>query len=235
MSTINLTARQFAELMRPVVPHAAGDRLLPILSTVLIETDGKWLSAMATDRYTLGIQRIEKRATDDDPATEWPEFKALVPLRSVKALLALFKPSRNAVLADMSLTVEDDKLVVEGAGGFDLFASSRFTYFLETGEYPNLRKAILGALASTSAAAPGTAYDFAPSRLARFAGLRTLRMAYGGRGAVVTDDDGFLGAVMPRRAEGIEREDWTDFLAEKPEPKKATPRKRTTKAKASVA
>lgn len=92
---ITITACELRDLVSPVLPLASKDSMLPILNAVLIETDGKWLSASATDRFRLGIKRIEKRPTEDDPTTEWAPFRAVVPLPALRSLLSVFKPSRH--------------------------------------------------------------------------------------------------------------------------------------------
>lgn len=244
MSTINLRAEQFADLVRPVIPLADATGMMPVLNAVLIEAEGKWLSATATDRFRVGIKRIEKFATDDDPTTEWPEFRALVPLRAVRALLTTFKPQRRSLLTSLSMTVEDDgrRLVTEGVGTFDLFDSSRITHHLEIGEYPAVRSLIRDALAHP---VEDRAREFGvnPNFMADFkaTGSRGLRIVTGApRGGmpgpiVVTDDDGFIGALMPTSAIGEKAEDWTDFLAPKPEPVAKTASAKRAVKKASAA
>lgn len=242
MTTINLTASEFAALIRPVLPLAGDDMMLPVLNAVLIETDSKWLSATATDRFRLGIKRIEKRPTEDDEAADWPEFRALIPLRAVRSLLAMFKASRG-YNPSMSLTIEGDKLIAEGTGGFSLFDASRFTHQLENGEYPKVRGIFRECLAVKPEDRRGD-FGINPSFMADFkaTGATTLRVMGGsgevgsGAGIVITDDDGFIGLLMPRRlvnAGGFE--DWTDFLAVKPKPVAKPARKKPAAKKATAA
>lgn len=234
-TTLNLTARELAAVVNPVLPMAGKDDALPVINAVLIETDGKWLYAMSTDRFRIGIKRIAKRPTDDDLTTEWPAFRALIPLRSVRSLLSMFKPTRS-MNPELSLTIDGDNLIAEGAGGFDLFDSSRFTYALTPGEFPDLRALVRKA--TEGADERGHEAGINPTFLADFkaCGSSTLRVTFGapGRPILLADDEGFIGLLMPRRLVGGEAEDWTDFLAERPA-KKATakkaaaPRKRTTR------
>jgi DNA polymerase III sliding clamp (beta) subunit (PCNA family) len=234
MTTLNLTARELAAVVAPVLPMAGRDGDLPVINAVLIETDGKWLVAMSTDRFRIGIKRIEKRPTDDDPATEWPEFRALIPLRSVRSLLSMFKPTRS-MNPELSLTVEGDNLIAEGAGGFDLFDASRFTYALQPGQFPDLRALVRNASEGVDERAHEAGIN--PIFMADFkaCGNAVLRIAFGapGRPIVLTDDEGFIGLLMPRKLVSGEAEDWSDFLAEKPvekaPAKKAAPRKRAAK------
>lgn len=240
MTAIVLGADRLAELVTPIIPLAGRDDYMPVINAVLIESDGKWLSASATDRFRIGIKRIEKYATDDDPATEWPQFRALVPLRSIKAILAMHKPRRGALPPDLTLTVADNSLTVEAVGAFDLFDSARFTYTLQAGDFPAVRSLIRDALAKP-ADERATDFGINPDFMADFKAVgRTLRVvtgptrANGDKGPLIlTDNNGFIGVLTPRRIVEAS-EDWTDFLAEKPEPKKAPARKRTAK-KASAA
>ena len=229
MTALTLTAREFRTLVEPVLPLAGRDDQLPVLCALLIEADGKWLSASATDRFRVGIKRIEKRATDDDPTTEWPEFKALIPTRAVRSLLTTFKPRRGTLDPTLTFKVDGNKMTADAVGLFDLFDSGRFVHTLLMAEYPDVRAIIQKAIdkpveerVSHVALNPTFLADF------KATGNQTLRFLIGAARSpvMVTDDDGFIGAIMPRR-EDQEREDWSDFLAPKakPEPKKRAARK----------
>lgn len=238
MTTLTIDAKQFRALVSPVLPMACKDDMLPSICAVLIETDGKWLSATATDRFRAGIQRIEKRATDDDPTTEWPEFRALIPVRSVKSLLAMFKPSRGASSTTITLTIETDessipRLTAEAVGLFDLFDSGRFTHtLLEADAFPAVRKVFKDALDTPDDARASTV-GVNPSFMADFkaAGGDTLRVLLGSptKPLTVTNDEGFIGLLMPRSliasSGDVREENWADFFAEKSQPKKRTSRK----------
>lgn len=237
--TLTIDAKEFRALVSPVLPMASKDDMLPSICAVLIETDGKWLSATATDRFRAGIKRIEKRATDDDPTTEWPEFRALVPTRAVRSLLSMFKPSRGTTQpATITMTVAVDEhgclsLTAEAVGLFDLFDSGRFTHHLpDAAQFPLVRKVFKEAL-DTPEDARTTTVGVTPALLADFkaVGGDTLRVVLGGPGKsmFVTDDKGFIGLLMPRRLLGATStgapEDWSDFFAEKPKAKKSSSRK----------
>lgn len=228
MTTLTITASEFRALVTPVLPCAGHDGMLPVLTAMQIESHGEWLSASATDRFRLGIKRIKKRATDEDPSTEWPEFKALIPTRAIKSLLASYKPRRGTMDATLTLTVEGNRLTAEAVGLFDLFDAARFVHTLEDGEFPNLR-AVMKKAMELPAEERGSEVGFNPSFMADFkaVGAMTLRMLIGGPKTpiIFTDDDGFLGCLMPRAIATEFREDWTDFLAGKPAPKKAASKK----------
>lgn len=214
--TITLTARQFRALIEPVLPMACKDDMLPVLCAVQVTAEDRWLTATTTDRFRVGIKRIEKHATDDDATTEWPEFSALIPVRAVRSILATFKPTRGFDPA-MALTVAEDRLVVEAAGAFDLFDSSRFVHHLQSGEYPKVRSLIREVLAvpddervSRVVVNPTLFADF------KACGSSTLRILMGraNKPLVVTDDEGFIGVLMPRRRDSPE-ESWDDLLGVK--------------------
>lgn len=228
METLTLTASEFRALVGPVLPMAGRDYELPVLTSVQIESDGEWLSASATDRFRLGIKRIKKRATDEDPTTAWPEFKALIPTRAIKSLLASYKPRRGTMDPTITLTVEDGKLTAEAVGLFDLFDAARFVHHLEGGEFPNLRSVMRKAM-ELPADERGFEVGFNPAFMADFkgTGASTLRLLMGTPKTpmIFTDDDGFIGCLMPRAIPAEFREDWTDFLAEKPALKKAASKK----------
>ena len=240
MTTLTIDAKDFRDLVTPVLPMACKDDMYPVLCAVLVESDGKWLSATTTDRFRGAIKRIKKRATDDDPTTEWPKFRALIPMHAVRSLLTMFKVKARTPSATMTLTVEGDdggveRLTAEAVGLFDLFDSGRFVYTLAAGEFPNIRPLIRQAL-ETPQDERSAEVGLNPNFMADFrsCGAQTLRVILGapGKVAVVTDDDGFIGLIMPRRllagvGEPTEVEDWSAFLADKPEPKtkKASRRK----------
>jgi hypothetical protein len=193
MTNFTISADEFRALVSPVMPLASKDAdYTPTLNAVLIEGDGKWLSATATDRFRMGIKRIAKRATDDDPATEWPEFRALVPLRSVKSLLTTFKTLRGSLPAQITFTI---------------------------GEYPKVRSLVQQTL-DIAVEDRVSAIHLNPFFLAdwKAVGSKNLRLLIGkANGAVlVTDDEGFIGLQMSRRPE-LPAEDWSDFFS----PKKA--------------
>lgn len=232
ITALRIGADEFRALVSPVLPMAGKDEMLPVLCAVLIESNGKWLSAMTTDRYRVGIKRIEKHPTDDDPTTEWPAFRALVPVRAVKSIMTNFKPSRRTSPPAITLTVEDAKLTAEAVGLFDLFDSARFTHHLETGEFPGLRKVFRQALETSTVGAGETTVGVDPAQMADFkaCGAKTLRVVIGapGKPLLVTDDDGFIGLLQPRSLHGDNAdslEDWTHFFAEKPEPSDAPAQK----------
>lgn len=215
--SITLTARQLRELVNPVLPFAGKDDMLPVLCAVHVRTEGKWLIATATDRFRVAVQRVEKVVTDEDPEKAWPQIDALIPTRVIRSVLATFKAARS-LDPSMTLSFEDDRMTVEAGGGFDLFASSRFVHYLQAGEFPKIASLIAENLATPDEDRAPAAY-FNPTFLSDFkaaaAGHGTalrVRMGAPTKPMVVTNDEGFLGLLMPKRP-GVEVEDWSDVFA----------------------
>lgn len=57
MTRIDMTTREWHELIRPVLPHCLKDSDLPELAQVRIEVTRNSVCAIATDRYTIGAER----------------------------------------------------------------------------------------------------------------------------------------------------------------------------------
>lgn len=210
---ITLSMRELRALFLPVLPHACRDDMPPVLNGIRIESRSEWLTAAATDRFRVSVQRIAKSRTDDDDTTVWPEFKALVPVASVKAILAQFKAARGSE-PDLTLTVDGDMLVVEAAGAFVLFDQARLTYrLLDDASFPDLDPVFSKAIRD-GGAAPADGAGFNPKFLADYASLGTIRVRVGpvGQPCVITNDEGFLGLLMPRRMATDAAEDWTSFF-----------------------
>lgn len=218
---ITLTARELHDLVKPVLPLACRDDMLPVLNAVLIERSGNYLVATASDRFRIGICRRAHEGAGD--------FRALVPLASVRNILALFKPSRGSDNS-LTLSIEGDTLYAEASGGlgFD-FADMRVGYRLQAGEFPSVRKMIRDALANESTdSAVGMNADLLADW--RHAGATLeVRITAPGQPMIVRSGDHFLGLVMPTRlaAEDVPAGDWPTFLADesKPVAKKARTKK----------
>lgn len=62
MTRIDMTTREWHELVKPVLPHTINDKDFPELDVVRIEAGHTALYAVATDRYTLAAERWEPAA-----------------------------------------------------------------------------------------------------------------------------------------------------------------------------
>jgi hypothetical protein len=105
MTTITLTSRELTALVAPVLPHASMDVTIPTLMSILIRSTGPWVTAIATDRYRIGMQRLRP---DTEPGDG---FMAAIPLRALARIRSLFKATRynDPVL---TFTVDDGTIVV---------------------------------------------------------------------------------------------------------------------------
>lgn len=102
---IDMTASEWHQLVRPVLPHTLKDSDFPELSHVRVEAGSAALYAVATDRYTLGAERrLLARADRGQPQ---PPVHVLA--TDVKASLTLFSYTKDA---DPDLTVTIDTVVI---------------------------------------------------------------------------------------------------------------------------
>lgn len=229
MTSLTLTAREFRDLVSTVLAMASnGD--LPVLNSIRVESYDGHVTAMATDRFRLGIQRM-KHADAKAGA-----FAATIRVADVRSILALFKPARNNP-GSITLTVDGLSLSVESAGslGFD-FASACVGYSLVDGDYPDLRAVLRKALEETPAAGP---IGFNPAFLSSFRGAAetvVMRAGASPRSPVVLEGDDFIGLLMPRRREYGAEVAITDWGALLHDPVPATPKpakkKKTARAEA---
>jgi hypothetical protein len=215
---ITITAHSLRALVDPVLPCASVDGDLPVLNAVKIEARGKWLMAMATDRFKLGLKRVKAPADE-----QWAEFQAVVSVRALKSILATFKPQRG-LDPELTLTVEQDQLTVTVGGGLvDDVAAAKASYFLVSGKFPALDKILRKAL---DAKPEPTESGFDWRHVAGFAnaagrvGLRV--KSTGARSPLLITGDDFIGALMPRQIHDVADKGWDDLLsATEPETKEA--------------
>lgn len=69
MTRIDMTTRDWHELIKPVLPHVVADKEVPWLHCIRIETATTALYAIATDQHTLAAERhvLRERNYDDTP------------------------------------------------------------------------------------------------------------------------------------------------------------------------
>jgi len=108
---IDMTARDWAELVKPVLPHLVKDADFPEFAQVRIEVGNLALYAIATDRYTMGIERrpLDKRDRYR------PQQPVHVDLDDVQASLRLFRYSKDSNPA-LSVTIDTVSVPVEVMG-----------------------------------------------------------------------------------------------------------------------
>jgi len=179
MTRIDLSAREWHELIKPVLPHAGTDPDNPELGAVRIECADRAVYAVATDRYTIAAERHAL----DGSARLGPYVPGPVHVRAseAKASLAMFPFSRDSD-PPLRLTIEKVPFPVQVAGRPS--AVARFAVTLEAQDGTRLvlhdhrnpgsdpiaawRRHLAGALARPQAiAAP--ALNFQAAHLARWA------------------------------------------------------------------
>jgi len=192
--TFTTTAKGLRGLLAPVIPFADKGDSLPVLQAILLRGHGDYVTALATDRYRLGIQRAKVTA----PET----LHAIVPLTTVRQVLAIFKASRSHD-PELTLTFEPHKVTVDTTGGMDLL-DARISFPLLDAEYPKALKTIREAAAVT-ATEPVGEIGFNPTFLADFRHVATsaepmvMRIVGANRAAIVSIGEDFRGVIMPTR------------------------------------
>ena len=209
--TIDITAKQFARLVRPLVPLANKDGMLPTLHAIKFETQADHLVGSATDRFRMGIHRVR---LDDPPA----DTSFILSLGSVARIVALFKPTRFGDPA-LRFTIEDDRVRVDHSGGLD-FMDASVAFPIVDGDFPNLRGIINKAIQTASEPAKDVAFNAA--FLADFRHAITdatplvIRASVGRTPSLFLAGDDFIGALMPVNSEvaaDVEFKMWDAFLS----------------------
>ena len=123
----------FTAAVTQAVTAAGRDDMLPVLTGVKLEIDGRQLSALlATDRFRLSLREIEWEPTKPDLATN-----ALVPARVLADIARSLSPG-SAVNVALSTSGAGDGLI-----GFESDSASgrrRTTTRLIDGAFPNVRQ-----------------------------------------------------------------------------------------------
>jgi len=94
------------ELLEGAITHAHKDKDLPVLNAVMLEGEGGYLTARATDRYRLIVGKIEVIEGEISPS--------LVSLSDIKRIVALSKETK--ISNKVSLTRIGDILTVSAGG-----------------------------------------------------------------------------------------------------------------------
>ena len=108
---IDMTAREWAELVKPVIPHLVKDPEFPEFAQVRIEVGHTSLYAVATDRYTMGVERRPLDKAD----RHQPQQPVHVDLDDVQASLRLFRYSKESN-PSLSVTIDTVSVPVEVMG-----------------------------------------------------------------------------------------------------------------------
>lgn len=109
MTRIDMTTREWHELVKPVLPHTLSDSDFPELSRVRLEAGPHALYAVASDRYTLGAERHPTGT----PGAAVPPVH--VSSEEVKATLKLFRHGKDDD-PELSVTIDTVSVPVRVAG-----------------------------------------------------------------------------------------------------------------------
>jgi hypothetical protein len=88
VTRIDMTTREWHELIKPVLPHASTDAEVPEINVVRIEGHDKIVNAVATDRYTLAATRH----VSNDP---FEDFIVSIGRADAAAMLRLFTHGKD--------------------------------------------------------------------------------------------------------------------------------------------
>lgn len=200
--TLTIDARTFRFLLEPILPLASKDSMTPLLTAVLIRSDGITVTAEATDRFRLGICRAN--LTDMGAERDQTEFKALIRVTDLKRIMGLFKVTRfdNPVT---QITHADGMITAESTEGFgDIAGASLTVTALDASGYPDLHALIRKALASN-----GERVDSFSINVAQFADFKhavsrgsalSVRAGAAQKDPIVVQTDNFIGLLVPKRS-----------------------------------
>jgi hypothetical protein len=125
---IDMTTREWHELVKPVLPHILKDPDFPELSHIRIEVGARSLYAVATDRYTLGAERRPLGRADRN--SPMPPVHIQAP--DIAASLKLFTYSKDND-PDLSVTVDTVIIPSEVMGQDGSYSSLAVTVTSDTG------------------------------------------------------------------------------------------------------
>lgn len=202
-TTITLTASQLHALLGDVLPFVDTGQGLPVLECVHLDGHGDHLTAGATDRYTLGVRKLDVPA----PKT----LHVNIDRRVARQIMSTFKPRRSDD-PTLTLSFSEGRVTVEAGGALDgLLLDARMSFSLYVGDYPRIG----GILEKEETLGDGS-MTLSAEFLSRFKHLGRLALHPTGANSVcIVRADGFIGAIMPQRTESGELESWrTRDLAE---------------------
>lgn len=106
MTRIDVTTREWHELIKPVLPHASTDAEVPEINVVRLEGRNRIVYAVATDRYTLAASRHVL----DSP---FEDFVITIDRTDAAAMLRLFTHGKDR---DPRLRVTIDTVTAAASG-----------------------------------------------------------------------------------------------------------------------
>ena len=197
-TSLTMTVDDLHALIQPVLRFADTKRSFPLLDSVLIRSRGAHVTATATDRYRLAMQRV---TPDAAPA---PGFRVILRSGDARHLLVTLRAGKGLQPAAVTLTAADGNLTVRTTGSLIDATETTLVYNTVTEEYPQVDTLLTKALGALAGDNPGGADPlfFSPALLV------DLKTAAGGHplvmhpsrpaaGKLVTAGPDFIALVMP--------------------------------------
>jgi hypothetical protein len=98
MSTVTVDAKDFHNLLKTgLICAASPAQNLPMLAAVKLESTAKRLISVSTDRFRIGVTKIE--------AEGFLDGEALIPVEQVKQLASMLKPAARGPELKVTLTI----------------------------------------------------------------------------------------------------------------------------------
>ncbi|WP_326739097.1 DNA polymerase III subunit beta family protein [Streptomyces sp. NBC_01022] len=194
----HIAASDLHRMIEQVTPHMSDDDTLPVINAIHLEARNHDLTAVATDRYTIGVGRTN--LVDGD---RWTALIPAVELASVTAWLKIAETTTVSIVAGFGVNEGDSTLTFSGNGGSLRIAYPTSHY----GHFPNWRSLLRDALNGDPQAVPlsGLTTKF----LDRWQHAdKTLHFFQAGpkKPLVFLDDTGdFIGMQMPINNEQVTR------------------------------
>lgn len=114
MTRIDLSTREWHELIKPVIPHTAADKDFPYLAHIRLDATPPWhLHAVASDRYTLATETIRV-----DDGTDGVQAMHITKADAA-ASLAMFRYSKDDNPA-LRLTIDTAPVLSDAAALFSV-------------------------------------------------------------------------------------------------------------------
>lgn len=197
-----ITAHDLHRMIEQVTPHMSDDDTLPLLTAIHLEARNHDLTAVATDRYTMGIARTG--------INEGHRWTAVIPSEDLPTITAWLKTAETTTISVVPGTNGDgdNTLTLNGNG-----ANLRIAYPAgHYGQFPNWRNLVRSTLDNEPQAVPlsGVTTKFL-NRWQHAGKVLAFFQAGPKKPLVFLEDTGeFIGMQMPTTIEHTTRTQLTD-------------------------
>lgn len=187
-----LKAADLHRIITDVRPFASTDKLLPALTQVRIETSSGNITAITTDRFTMGVSRADYSGED---------IAANISVTNIDNLLRLAKTSRK----DAPARAVDINIVGPHTLEFSFSTGESLTVQTEQTDFPRWQQLLPQEVIPGNQTADVT-ISYSAANLAKFAkvcGSHEMQIVNRGRHkpSIVCIGDDFVGLIMPVRAQ----------------------------------